>query len=75
MPQLPILSGPELIKILSKIGYHETRQRGSHIRLAAPGRKSVTIPNYKEIDRSLLIKILRDTNLSAEEFLKLVGKK
>ncbi|MDP1688783.1 MAG: type II toxin-antitoxin system HicA family toxin [bacterium] len=75
MPKLPILSGRELIKILYKIGYHETRQRGSHIRLAAFERKSVTIPNYKEIDRSLLVKILRDARLSAEEFLKLVSEK
>lgn len=71
MIKLPILSGRELIKILSKLGYQEIRQRGSHIRLARPGKKSVTIPNYKTIDISLLRKILRDVELSAEEFKKL----
>lgn len=38
MEKLPILSGKEIIKVLQKIGYHRVRQRGSHIRLACPGR-------------------------------------
>jgi predicted RNA binding protein YcfA (HicA-like mRNA interferase family) len=70
MPELPILSGKEIIKVLNKIGYNVVRQRGSHIRLECPGRKPVTVPNYKSIDRSLLRKILRDAQLSDEEFLK-----
>ena len=72
MIKLPILSGRGLIKILSKLGYREVRQRGSHIRLASPDKKSITIPNYKTIDISLLRKILRDIELSAEEFKKLI---
>ena len=72
MPQLPILSGRELAKILAKLGYALVRQRGSHMRLAANGKKSVTVPDYKIIDRSLLMKILRDAELSTEEFVKLL---
>lgn len=74
MTQLPILSGKEIVKILSKIGYVEVRQRGSHIRLICNERKSVTVPNYKSVDRSLLIKILRDAELTAEEFEGLRNK-
>ena len=72
MPQLPILSGREIIKILSKIGYSVARQRGSHIRLTAPDRQPITVPDYKSIDRSLLIKILRDAQLKPDDFLKLI---
>jgi predicted RNA binding protein YcfA (HicA-like mRNA interferase family) len=68
MAKLPIISGRELIKILVKLGYHEVRQRGSHIRLECGNRKSVTVPNYKSIDRSLMRKILRDVELTTEEF-------
>ena len=71
MSKLPIISGRNLIKILNKIGYREVRQRGSHIRLACHTRKSVTVPDYRTIDRSLLIKILRDAELSVEEFINL----
>ena len=73
MVQLPIISGRELIKILGMVGYQEIRQRGSHIRLSCPRRKSITVPNYKVIDRSLLRKILRDAELTVEEFEKLLG--
>lgn len=50
MPELPILSGKEIIKVLSKVGYYVVRQRGSHIRLHCKNKKSITIPNYKSID-------------------------
>ena len=69
--KLPILSGREIAKVLSKLGYHEVRQRGSHVRLESKGRKSITIPNYRTIDRSLLRKILRDAELTPEAFEKL----
>jgi len=70
MLQIPILSGKEVIKALEKIGYREIHQRGSHIRLACEGKRSVTVPNYKTISRGLLRKILRDAELSPTEFIK-----
>jgi len=71
MPKLPILSGKEIIKVLEKIGYRQIRQRGSHIRLGCPNRKSVTVPDYKAVSRGLLRKIIRDAEISREEFEKL----
>jgi predicted RNA binding protein YcfA (HicA-like mRNA interferase family) len=70
--KLPLLSGREICKALEKLGYVKVRQRGSHIRLKCPGRKSVTVPNYKEVSRGLLRKILRDAEITVEEFLKLI---
>lgn len=72
MTRLPILSGKELIRILKRLGYQEARQRGSHIRLLCPGRKPITVPDYKTIDRALLKKILRDAGLSPEQFEELL---
>ena len=69
MTQLPLLSGRQVVKILEKIGYRVIRQRGSHIRLSCPGRKSVTVPNYRIIYRSLLKKLLRDIEIEPREFL------
>lgn len=71
MSGLPIFSGRGLARILGRIGYRVVRQRGSHMRSSATRRKSVTIPDYKTIDRSLLRNILRDAELSPEEFEKL----
>jgi len=70
--RLPILSGRAIVKALAKVGYVEVRQRGSHIRLASGGRKSITVPDHKVIGRGLLKKILPDTELSADEFVKLL---
>jgi len=72
MDKFPILSGREIIKILEKIGYREVRQSGSHVRLTCPNRKSITVPNYKLVSKGLLRKILRDAEISKEEFLKLL---
>ena len=72
MPPLPLLSGRKLVKVLAKAGYEVVRQRGSHLRLACPGRKSVTVPDYRTIDRHLLLKILRDSELSVEQFTRLL---
>ncbi len=72
MTQLPLLSGRQIVKILEKVGYRTVRQRGSHIRLSCLSRRSVTVPDYRIIDRSLLKKILRDTEIDPGDFLKLV---
>lgn len=69
---LPLLSGKEVIKALAKTGYRAVRQRGSHIRLSCPAKKSVTVPDYKVIGHGLLRKILRDAELSPDEFGKLL---
>ncbi len=69
MPRLPLLSAQKVVRSLEKFGYKIIRQRGSHMRLACPDRPSITVPNYKTIDRSLLTKILRDVDISPDEFL------
>ncbi|HEY4496047.1 MAG TPA: type II toxin-antitoxin system HicA family toxin [Candidatus Paceibacterota bacterium] len=74
MPKIPILSGDIIVKVLEKIGYFRTRQRGSHIRLKHETRRSVTVPVYKTIGKGLLRKILRDGELTVEEFVSLMGK-
>ena len=76
MSKLPILSGQEIIKVLNKIGYRVMWQKGSHIRLdcLVLGRKRITVPNYRSVDKGLLVKILRNAEITTEEFLKLLKK-
>ncbi len=72
MSRLPILSGRAIIKALAKIGYVEVRQRGSHIRLRCPGKASITVPDHRPVGPGLLRKILRDAELTVEEFGELL---
>ena len=72
MSQLPILSGREIIKILNRLGYYAVRQRGSHIRLSCLNKRSITVPDHQEVSRGLLRKILRDAEVSIEEFIDIL---
>ncbi len=71
-PRFPLVSGVEMIKVLKKIGYDQVRQRGSHIRLAHPDKKPVTVPNHKELGIGLTLKILKDASLTLEDYIELL---
>jgi predicted RNA binding protein YcfA (HicA-like mRNA interferase family) len=72
MSRLRVVSGREIVKALARAGYYEVRQRGSHIRLSCAGKRSITVPDHKVVGRGLLRKILRDAELSVEEFEELL---
>lgn len=73
MSYLPLLSGRKIVQVLERMGYRVIRQRGSHMRLVCPGRKSITVPDHKVIGRGLLKRILRDAEISVAVFIKLFG--
>ena len=56
------LSGAELAKALSRVGYRVTRQSGSHIRLTTdlPTQHHVTIPLHDALRVGTLSAILGD---------------
>lgn len=64
------LSGAELAKALSKVGYSVTRQTGSHLRLTtlSPGQHHVTVPAHDPLKVGTLAGILGDvaTHLKIE---------
>ena len=74
-PKLPLVSAKETIGAFQKTGYTVVRQRGSHIRLrdvSNPLHKPITVPNHKEIKPGLLRKMIKDANLTVEEFVRLL---
>jgi predicted RNA binding protein YcfA (HicA-like mRNA interferase family) len=74
MPSLPMLRADELIRALELAGFQVVRQRGSHVRLKHDDGRAVTVPVHsgQDVGRGLLRKILRDAELTPEEFLKLL---
>ena len=72
MTKLPLISGKKLIKILIKIGYYVRDQKGSHIHLRHPIRNPLTVPAHKTIARGTLRAIIRDADLTVDEFLQLL---
>lgn len=61
--KLPVVSGKEFVKRLKKIGYGLVGQEGSHTKLS--------VPNHKELDRGLLRSLIRDADLTVEQFVEL----
>jgi predicted RNA binding protein YcfA (HicA-like mRNA interferase family) len=76
MSKLPLLTGLELIKILERIGFKTVRQKGSHVFLKHQDNRTTIVPIHKgkDVDRSLLRKILRDTEISPDEFKDILRK-
>ena len=74
MPKLPTVTASETIKALEKIGFQRIRQKGSHLRMKHEDKRVVTILIHKgkTLSRGLLRKILRDAELSVEEFIELL---
>ena len=75
MPKLPAVTAKQLISVLEKIGFETVRQRGSHVRLRHPDSRVVSVPVHssQDIGRGLLRKILRDAELTREEFIELLN--
>ena len=73
--KIPILKPKEVIKVLEKLGFVNTRRsKGSHFRYCHPDGRKTTVPVHKgkDISKGLLRKILRDIEISPEEFKKLL---
>jgi predicted RNA binding protein YcfA (HicA-like mRNA interferase family) len=74
MPRLPVLKASELVCVLEKAGFQVVRQKGSHVRMKHPDGRVVTVPIHsgQDIGRGLLRKVLRDAELTRDEFVALL---
>ena len=70
--KLPVVSGKETIKALSKIGYYVRDQKGSHVHMRHPTKKPLTVPMHNEIDRGTLKVIIKAAEISEKEFIELL---
>ncbi len=70
MSRPPRLTGAEVIAALAKAGFVDSRVKGSHHRLRHADGRVTTVPVHgaEIIGPGLLAKILRDCDLSREEF-------
>ena len=71
--KLPLITGPDLCKILSKLGFRMVHQRGSHTVWVHSDGRTTTVPVHrgKDLPRGLIRKILKDIELSVEEYIRL----
>ncbi len=74
MSKLPALTGKEIISLLKKAGFVIERQRGSHVFLKHSDGRATVVPVHagETIGPGLLAKILRDAEMTREDFQKLL---
>lgn len=75
MTKLPVISGRETVKALGKIGFTIAGRKGSHVRLKRQRDREVLIvivPMHDELARGTLKSILRQANLTTDDFLRLL---
>jgi predicted RNA binding protein YcfA (HicA-like mRNA interferase family) len=77
MTELPSLTGKDIISILKKVGFEIKRQKGSHVFLQHPDGRATVVPIHsgETIGPGLMAKILRDVNMTKEEFYQLLKEK
>jgi predicted RNA binding protein YcfA (HicA-like mRNA interferase family) len=72
MPRLPVLKPREVVRALERLGFVEARQRGAHRQFRHPDGRATTVPFHsgRDIAPPLLRQIIKDINVTAEEFLE-----
>jgi predicted RNA binding protein YcfA (HicA-like mRNA interferase family) len=74
MSKLPSILGKECVKALEKIGFYQKRRESSHIILRRDDPfAQVVVPDHDEIAKGTLRAIIRDIDLTMEEFITLIG--
>ncbi len=71
MVRLRVLSGAEVCEILTKHGFVQVRQRGSHIvmqKLEAGRTVTVPVPNHPELRMGTLRSIIRQSGVPKSAF-------
>jgi len=71
---LPTISGRDVVKMLTRIGFNIVGRKGSHIRLKKKNDRTLVaiVPDHKEIAKGTLKSILKQAGLTREEFLDLL---
>jgi predicted RNA binding protein YcfA (HicA-like mRNA interferase family) len=70
MATVPLLSGQEVVRVFASFSWSVSRQRGSHIIMTKDGEMAtLSVPNHKEVARGTLRSLIRDANLTVDEFV------
>ncbi len=73
MSKLPTISGKDCIKVLQKVGFYQKRRESSHVILRRDDPfAQIVVPDHQELAKGTLRSIIRDVDLSIDEFIELL---
>jgi len=76
MTQLPVVNFKIMEKALLHLGFKPVRQKGSHVFYRHPDGRTTTVPHHsaRDLARPLLREILREIDLTPEQFKEVLKK-
>jgi predicted RNA binding protein YcfA (HicA-like mRNA interferase family) len=76
MSKLPLVDAQTFEKLLLYLGFEIKRRKGSYVFYRHPDGRYTTLPHHndRDIGRSLTRAILRQIEITPEEFIEILGK-
>jgi predicted RNA binding protein YcfA (HicA-like mRNA interferase family) len=73
MAGLPTINGTDAMKAFQRCGWQVARQRGSHVIMVREGSQAtLSVPNHKPLAKGTLRSLIRDADMTVEEFCDLL---
>jgi predicted RNA binding protein YcfA (HicA-like mRNA interferase family) len=73
MAKLPRVSGADAVRAFERAGWHQDRQRGSHVILLKSGAEaSLSVPQHREVAPGTLRSLIRHAGMTVDEFVELL---
>ena len=71
MTRTPIVKFMIMEKVLFNLGFKKIRQKGSHVFYEHPDGRTTTVPHHpgRDLARPLIYEILREINITPDEFI------
>jgi predicted RNA binding protein YcfA (HicA-like mRNA interferase family) len=75
LTRLPTVDFRTVDRVLTRLGFSRVRQKGSHVFYRHQDGRTTTVPNHpgRDIARPLLREILKDIELTPEQFAEQLG--
>jgi predicted RNA binding protein YcfA (HicA-like mRNA interferase family) len=74
MPKLPHVSGAEIQSALERLGFRKVRQSGSHV-IMKRGSMGCVVPMHGDVKVGTLAGVLRQAEVSVEEFVQALASR
>lgn len=77
MNRLPTINFRTMERVLLRLGFQRVRQKGSHVFYQHPDGRTTTVPDHRgrDLARPLVREILREIELTPEQFVEELGKR
>jgi len=74
--RLPVVAPRKMCRVLESLGFELIRQKGSHMFYRHPDGRATVVPFHagEDLGRGLVRSILKDIELSRDEFIDLLRK-